>query len=64
MIDGYYNNTMGAFDYPIRCTRPKPVGHGYMFSMAVDTIGEWLKLVPFRTVDSEREGGTGSFTLK
>ena len=61
MIDGYYNNTMGAFDYPIRCTRPKPVGHGYMFSMAVDTIGEWLKLVPFfgrgRTVYSE--GGMG-----
>ena len=36
-------------------TRPKPVGHGYVFSMAVGTIGEWLKLVPFfvrgRTVD-------------
>ena len=27
-------------------TRPKPVGHGYVFSMAVGTIGEWLKLVP------------------
>ena len=29
--------------------------HGYVFSMAVGTIGEWLKLVPFfvrgRTVD-------------
>ena len=36
-------------------TRPKPVEHGYVFSMAVGTIGEWLKLVPFfvrgRTVD-------------
>ena len=21
--------------------------HGYVFSMAVGTIGEWLKLVPF-----------------
>ena len=34
-----------------------------MFSMAVGTIGEWLKLVPFfirgRTVDSGR-GGAGS----
>ena len=28
-------------------TRPKPVEHGYVFSMAVVTIGEWLKLVPF-----------------
>ena len=28
-------------------TRPKPVDHGYVFSMAVGTIGEWLKLVPF-----------------
>ena len=37
-------------------TRPKHVDHGYVFSMAVGTIGEWLKLVPFfvrgRTVDS------------
>ena len=35
-----------------------------MFSMAVGTIGEWLKLVPLfvrgRTVDSEGEG-VGSF---
>ena len=28
-------------------TRPKPVEHGYVFSMAVGTFGEWLKLVPF-----------------
>ena len=28
-------------------TRPKPVEHGYVFSIAVGTIGEWLKLVPF-----------------
>ena len=37
------------------------MGHGYMFIIAVGTIGEWLKVVPFlvrrRTVDSEREGG-------
>ena len=37
-------------------TRPKPVGHGYVFSMAVGTIGECsVNLVPFyvrgRTVD-------------
>ena len=31
----------------LRRTRPKPVGHGYVFSMAVGTIGEWLKPVPF-----------------
>ena len=40
------------------------MGHGYVFFMAVGTIGEWLKLVPFfvrgRTVDSGRGGG-GSF---
>ena len=23
-------------------TRPKPVGHGYVFSMAVGTIAEWF----------------------
>ena len=28
-------------------TRPTPVDHGYVFSMAVGTIGEWLKLVLF-----------------
>ena len=37
--------------------------HGYVFSMAVGTIEEWLKLVPFfvrgRTVDSEGGGGGG-----
>ena len=42
-------------------TRPKPVEHGYVFSMAVGIIGEWLKLVPFfvrgRTVDSGGGGG-------
>ena len=36
-------------------TRPKPVEHSYVFSMAVGSIGEWLKLVPFfvrgRTID-------------
>ena len=37
------------------------MGHGYVFSMAVDTVGEWLKLFPFllggRTVDSGGGGG-------
>ena len=42
---------------------PKPVEHGYVFSMAVvGTIGEWLKLVSFfvrgRTVES---GGGADF---
>ena len=31
-------------------TRPKPVGHGYVFSMAVDTIG---KVVPFLLGDEQ-----------
>ena len=30
-----------------KITRPKPVEHGYVFSMAVGAIGEWLKLAPF-----------------
>ena len=42
------------------------MGHGYVFSMAVGTIREWVKLVPFcvrgRTVDSE--GGEGWQFLK
>ena len=33
--------------FEIDDTRPKPVEHGYVFNMAVGTIGEWLKLVPF-----------------
>ena len=45
----------------LQITRPKPVENDYVFSMAVGTIGEWLKLVPFfvrgRTVDSEGQGG-------
>ena len=42
----------------LRNTRLKPVEHGYVFSMAVVTIGEWLKLVRGRTVDW---GGGGGF---
>ena len=44
-------------------TRLKPVEHGYVFSMAVGTIGEWLKLVPFLLGDLQlvRGGGAGSF---
>ena len=41
---------------------------GYVFSMAVGTIGEWLKLVPFLLVDEQlilkRGGGAGSFKNK
>ena len=40
--------------------------HGYVLSMAVGTIGEWLKLVPFfvrgRTVDWG--GGVGGSLKK
>ena len=49
-------------------TRPQSVGHGYVFSMAVSAIGEWLKLVPFfvrgRTIDSEGVGGLAVFKNK
>ena len=31
----------------IKLTRPKPVGHGYVFIMGVGAIGECLKLFPF-----------------
>ena len=57
-------------DIPRKSTKPKPVGHGYVFSMAVGTIGEWLKVVPFfvrgQTVDFEGGGGSSwpSNTLK
>ena len=41
------------------------MGHGYVFSMAVGTIGEWLKVVHIfvrgRTVDSGGGGVSGSF---
>ena len=39
----YFTYAVGNFSD----TRPKPVGHGYVFSMAVGTIGELFKLVPF-----------------
>ena len=42
-------------------TRPKPVEHCYMFSMAVRTIRECLKLVPFLLGDEQLilKGGAG-----
>ena len=48
----------------VNSTRSKPVGHGYVFSMAVGTIWEWLKLVPFLLGDEQlilKGGGGGSF---
>ena len=36
----------GCFN-KLKQTSPKPVEHGYVFSMAVGTIEEWLKLIPF-----------------
>ena len=38
-------------------TRLKPVEHGYVFSMAVGTIWEWLKRVPFLLGDVKLIGG-------
>ena len=37
------------FEYllSLNITRPKFVGNGHVFGMAVGTIEEWLKLVPF-----------------
>ena len=43
----------------INITRPKLVGHGYVFSMAVGTIGEWLKLVPFYVREQTVDWGGG-----
>ena len=43
------------------------MGHDYVFSMAVITIGEWLKLVPFLLGDEQlilRGGGGLSFKKK
>ena len=44
-------------------TKAKPVGHGYVFSMAVGTIGEWLKLVPFLLWEEQLilKGGGGGW---
>ena len=45
-------------------TRPKPAGHGYVFSMAVGTIVEWLKVVSFLLGDEQlilRGGGRWQF---
>ena len=53
------NNSLNFFT-----TRPKPVEHDYVFSMAVSTIGEWLKLVPFLLGGEQlilRGRGAGSF---
>ena len=45
----------------ISATRPKPVGHGYVFSMAVGTIGGMVESGPpffsGRTFDSRGGGG-------
>ena len=40
-------------------TRSKPVENGYVFSMAVGAIGEWLKLVPFLLGDVQLIRGGG-----
>ena len=45
-------------------TRPKPVGHSYVFSMSVGTIGEWLKLIPFLLGDEQLNLGGGWHFLK
>ena len=45
-------------------TRPKPVEQGYVFSMAVGTIGEWLKLVHFFLRDVQLIGGGGLAVFK
>ena len=40
------------------------MGHGYVFSMAVGSIGELLKLVPFLLGDEQlilKGGGAGGF---
>ena len=49
------------------CTFYNRLGHGYVFSMAVGTIGQWLKLFPFLLGDEQlilREEGGGLDFLK
>ena len=53
--------SVGYFVQHIYYTRQKPVEHGYVFIMAVGTIGEWLKLVPFLLGDVQLIGGGGQF---
>ena len=55
MLKEYYSISQSA----LKTTRPKPVEHGYVFSMAVGTIGEWLKLVPFLLGDVQLIRGGG-----
>ena len=53
------------FEYPK--TRPKPMEHGYVFSMAVGSIGEWLNWSLFVLGDEQlilRGGGGGGFVFK
>ena len=51
----------GVFTLSIYITRPKPVGHGYVFSIAVGPIGEVSPFLRGRTVDSEGGGGRAIF---
>ena len=39
------------------------MGHGYVFSMAVGTIGEWLKVVPFLLGDEQLIRGGGGLAV-
>ena len=59
---GVYANLVMRFNV----TRPKPVEHGYVFSMAVSSIGEWLTLVPFFLGDEQfilRDVGGGGLAV-
>ena len=49
---GYGYTSEGCYNF-VNQNRPKPVGHGYVLSMAVSAIGEWLKLVLFLFRDEE-----------
>ena len=39
------------------------MGHGYVFSMAVGTIGEWLKLDPFFLLGDVQWIGGGAINI-
>ena len=67
-LSSFYSSPMiflsSRYSLQLHLTRPKPVGHGYVFSMAVGTMGEWLKLVLFLLGDEHlilRGMGAGSF---
>lgn len=51
------NDRTSEFCASSNMTKPKRVGHGYVFSISVGTIGEWSFFIRGRKIDSEGEWG-------